>query len=69
MIVELSCPKCEADITEWSFDDVQCPQCLAIYETDYETNYDDDIQGPWIVRERDQCDRGAENDKNQPTDR
>ena len=52
MTVELTCPDCDAEITEWSFDDVECPDCHAIWETDYETNYDDDIQGPWIVRKR-----------------
>lgn len=51
MIVELECPNCKATITKWSFDDVECSQCHRVYETDYETNYDDDIQGPWITKE------------------
>ena len=35
---------------KWSFGDrVTCPKCKSKFETDYETNYDDDIQGPWII--------------------
>jgi uncharacterized Zn ribbon protein len=50
MQVELTCPDCEAEITEWSFDNVICPNCKAEWEPDYEMNYDDDIQGLRITK-------------------
>jgi len=52
MQVELDCgdPDCDGEITDWVFgDDVTCPTCGKVWATDYETNYDDDIQGPWIT--------------------
>lgn len=37
---------------EWSFgDEITCPSCGRVYETDYETNSGDDIQGPWLTKE------------------
>jgi hypothetical protein len=55
--VEFSCPTCVTDFTtdftvDWTFgDEVECPSCHAVYETDWETNGDDDVQGPWLSTE------------------
>lgn len=51
--VEFECKKCGDDFEEnWTFgDEVKCPQCGTWWETDFETNYDDDIFGPWLDRE------------------
>lgn len=36
----------------WSFGDVvQCPLCLRWFETEFETNWDDDVIGPWLGSE------------------
>lgn len=45
-----TCPICGHDFTAaWEFGDtVTCPHCGTQYETEYETNADDDIIGPWL---------------------
>lgn len=50
---DFTCPKCEKDFeAPWLFGDhVICPYCKTEFETDYETNEDEDIQGPWIVND------------------
>ncbi|KKN40353.1 hypothetical protein LCGC14_0734050 [marine sediment metagenome] len=50
MLVDLTCPDCDKGFeTEWLMGDtVTCPLCKTEYETDWDTNFDDDIQGPWI---------------------
>lgn len=49
------CMKCDKDFTaEWNFgDDVTCTHCNIRFETDYDTNEDDDINGPWLVQKKD----------------
>lgn len=44
------CPSCErAFEADWTFGaEVQCPHCLQKWETDYDVDMDDEIQGPWI---------------------
>lgn len=51
MEIKLHCPanNCKAIITEWNFSNVTCPTCGREWETDYETDRDDDILGPWIT--------------------
>lgn len=50
--VEFYCKACGEEFeADWLFgDNVQCPHCGATFETDYETNFDDDILGPWLTR-------------------
>ena len=55
MQVELSCKtdNCSGVISEWNFDNVTCSLCGTEWETDYDTNFDDDIVGPWITGKAD----------------
>jgi len=45
------CPECDESFScSWDFgDDVECPHCETVLRTDYETNSDDNIVGPWII--------------------
>lgn len=51
--VELVCKKCDQGfIAEWDFgDNVTCSNCGTVWETDYDTDYYDNISGPWITTE------------------
>ena len=52
--VELTSLKCDKDFeTKWSFGkDVTCPHCKTTWETDWDTDADDNVSGPWITHEK-----------------
>ena len=49
--VELTCPGCDEEFEcEWSFgDDVRCPHCGRLWSTEWETDGEDNVHGPWIT--------------------
>lgn len=48
------CKKCEDQFEcDWTFGaDVTCAHCGTVWETDWDTNSDDDISGPWLTTPR-----------------
>lgn len=51
MIVHFTCKACSRGFdTEWLFgDDVQCTRCGTTFKTDYDTDSEDNIIGPWLT--------------------
>ena len=57
MTTEIHYPICDDYVEmEWSWDsEVECPQCGTVLAVDYDTDYDDNVYGPWyngIVRHK-----------------
>jgi hypothetical protein len=51
-VSEFTCKECAQEFyAAWEFGDrVTCPYCGAVWETDYDTDGDDDVYGPWPDR-------------------
>ncbi len=51
--VEFECKKCgEVFAADWDFgDEIICPHCKITWETDYDTDWDDNVSGPWLTVE------------------
>ena len=50
-MMDFTCRNCQTDFAvTWDFGDVvTCPTCGTAWETDYETNADGDVFGPWLA--------------------
>ena len=50
MICEFSCRECMKDFDcVWTFGEVvRCPHCKIEWETDWDTDDEDNIYGPWL---------------------
>lgn len=50
---DFECKKCDKEFTvDWDYgDEVTCPHCGTVWETDYEENWDFNMSGPWLGNE------------------